>query len=152
MLRDTEAQEPGPGLRRHCRGRQGRLILRWLLLSLPVGCQAAAPPGWSWALAGNAQTLADVNAVACPGDGSSFAAGTFGRNIVLGNLQLTAPDLYGTWQGFATKFDLTGQGLWGVEMTATNGILPLGVASDGAGGCFVVGGFAGSFETSTGGA
>jgi len=114
------------------------------LLSLPVGCQAAAPPGWSWGLAGNAQTLADVNAVACPGDGSSFAAGTFGRNIVLGNLQLTAPDLYGTWQGFATKFDLTGQGLWAVEMTATNGILPLGVASDGAGGCFVAGGFAGN--------
>ena len=129
---------------RHCMCRRCRLIVRLLFIGLPFECQAAVTPGWSWAFAGNAQTLADVNAVACPGDGSSFAAGTFARNIVLGHLQLTAPDINGTWQGFAAKFDLSGRGVWAVAMTATNGIIPMGLASDGAGGCFVAGGFVGN--------
>ena len=121
-------------------------LLNLLLATSAFHCHAASTSAlnWSWAFAGDAQTLAVVNGVAGTADGSGLVAGTFGRDVLFGNFRLTAPDPNHTWQGFAAKVNSAGNPSWAVSMTATNGIVPLAVASDGTGGCFVAGGFLGN--------
>jgi hypothetical protein len=112
-----------------------------LSLALP-GAIAAYPqvPTFIFATHAGGTNSSIGQGLAADGTGGTFVTGGFIGPAIFGTNDLTG---YGKEDIFVAKYDATGAILWVAQAGGTNGDGSRGIAVDGAGNCYVTGGFSG---------